>query len=358
MKLFIPFFIFSLVFPYVGLWSVVGVGTQPIFIICILVFLVLNRIPVAIFIFLISIFFWFVEQLFSLAVHGAFKIVRLDLIIIMIASFSYTEVVKSIAPAIEGKILVKTSFFLICSSFFLMLFLFFSFPGIASDLNFTLSGHPQFFGNLGVSYYSPEPGLSAFGVVALYIVYDRVFAKSSISFELFVFLFVILLLISTLSLTGILLILISAYIFYVRINSKTHLLLFLVTCFIPIIIFGDVDFFVHPLERINALLNISDNLDSSPAIRINNMISLFSDFLSLYENRGEHGSHPVGFVSYFTILPFTTMVFLIFHLSRLQFFARLVFIFSCVMLPLTSPFIFSIYLFQRKIKENLQKSAL
>ena len=352
-SLFMPFF---LVFPYIGFWNILGVGTQPIFFLCFLSFLAFKKPQIFGTVIILSILIAIAEQLFSIAVHGIFVLVRIDLILIIVTSLAYGNVADGLVNCLALRSRVKFALAVAFVLFVLMLLVYIFLPTLASWLNLFSSGHPQFFGGLGVSYYAPEPGLSAFGILSAYVLFVIFWNKSSKVLEIGVLLLVVALLLSTLSLTGCVLIFAVTYLYIMRNGIRLSLfvwpLLFLFVLFL-LIFRADPYLFDHPIQRFQALIYLSEYQDSSPSIRVNNLISLFDDFLAMYSNRIEYGVHPVGVVSYMTLIPFATVVFLFFHLYSLSYPIGLIFLLSCIMLPLSNPFFFSIFLIDRLRKSRL-----
>ena len=344
--------IFFLCFPYLGFWNFFGLGTQPNFIICFLILIAFKRVNLLISVCLLAFLLTFFEQSSSVFLREKFQIVRFDLIIIMVASITYKnfaeDFLKLSRDAFGINFILTFMFFLL----FLMLFFSIKSTVYASDLNYFFTGFPQYFEGLRVSYYAPEPGLSAFGIMTWYILFVTFQVKKSTVLNLCVLASVLFLLLSTSSLTGIVLSIFAVYI-YVIVNKVSVLWVLASFVFFAVflIIFEPVAF-DHPLDRINQLFNLSENPDGSPALRIDNIMYFFNNFFDIYIDFDNEKPMAVGFTSYLAILPISTAWFLAYHLIKRNFTSIIFLMFAVVLLPTTNPFIFSIILFERLVALN------
>jgi hypothetical protein len=301
----------------------------------------------------LSVLFFLVEQLFSLIVRGTLEVVRFDLIILLVLSITYKDIAVSYYQKFRQNKNSERLLNYLLAVFCLMFFIFIFQPSLADSLNYYFSGYPQFFGRLGVSYFSPEPGLSTFGILSLLIMYKMFSKKNELLKDLIILFIIVLLLLSTLSLTGVLVALIAVYVCDINMRVIFWILFSLA---VLSLIFSDNfnEVFFHPLSRIEALFNLVDYQDASPAIRVNSILILGDNFLDSYRTRVEYGAYPVGFVSYITLLPFISTFIIFYHLIKLPVAMKFIFIFSVIMMPLTSPFIFALYLLDRIKIEKLK----
>jgi len=344
----IQFSLLFLLLPYVGIWGVVGMGTQPNFYFFLLMLIVLIDSKLVFKILLTFIIFSLLELIFLVFWKLPLLELRFDLILLMCVSFFYKDILFNfnkknlINKAILG-LPLKTTFLMFATMFLASILS----SSLASDINQILTGRQQFLDVLGISYFSPEPGLSSFGLfsfVVLLLVYQN---KVNMQTGLVIFT-ILVFLISTKALTAIVLIG-FLLLFYLPKIRPLYLLLIVTVVFLLFSLSSISDYLARPLEKYDALLSYNDSDDSSPAVRINNILALFQSFEYLTINRNALGVNPVGIVSYGVQLPITTLSFILLHLLRLSFRARFLFIFASIMLPLTNPFIFTIYLVNSRV---------
>lgn len=344
--------IFFLCFPYLGFWNFFGLGTQPNFIICFLILIAFKRLNLLISVFLLAFVLALFEQLFSVFLRESFQTVRFDLILIMVASITYKNFSEDFLMLSRDAFGI--SFLLPFMFFVFSLMLIFSINSslYASYLNYFFTGFPQFFEGLRVSYYAPEPGLSAFGIMTWYILFLTFQVKKLVVLNFSVLVFVLFLLLSTSSLTGVILFIFAFYIYFIVNKVSVLWVLASFIFFVVFVIILEPVALDHPLDRVNQMLNMSENPDGSPALRINNIFYFFNNFFEVYINFDSKKSMAVGFITYLAILPISTVWFLAYHLIKRNFTSVVFFMFAVILLPTTNPFIFTIILFERLVNLN------
>lgn len=335
--------IFFLIFPYVGIWSLNGPGTQPIFFVFYVVYLALSHTSLLLKIFFLVAVLSVFEQLISIVLLGDFLNIRFDLIFLVCLSFTFKHVIRDLNSALENNAYVKGVIFLSLVMNGLMCFLAFLMPPLSSDLNYFFTGIPQYFGVLGVIYFATEPGLSAFGIFTIYVFFLINSTKKNLILDLYIFLTVVFLMLTTLALTSVVLVIFLILFYFSKVKKKYRIILTLLVFGILIFTPNIDDIFSHALSRAEALINISENPGQSPALRLNNIYEVFTDFNEMYISRSSGIHYSVGFVSYLTLLPLTTCLFLVFHVFNLRLSVLPLFIFAAIMLPITNPFFLTLY---------------
>lgn len=341
-ELLIGLALLSAIFPYIN-FGVTEAGVQPLF--HIIAFLILYRDSkinvikiMTVVILLIS-----TELILSLSINDNISNANLPKVMALTLIISYKYLASIITYNYDGLYNYKLMKIIPIILFISMILIFMNDRSAASDFNFLLTGATHYTDLKGITYFSNEPGLASFGIFSLILLYLFGLENNKLT-STFLIIIGVLLLLSTLSGTAVVLIMM---LIMILLNLKRYftILTILVILFgLAIIVSTNTEFINHPIERMNQLINMNEYTNSSPALRVENILNMSNDFFSMYTNRNEYGDHGVGVVSYLTEIPITTSLFIAYGLLNLSILLIPVFIFSIIMLPLSSPFFFIIFL--------------
>ena len=330
----------SLIFPYIHFGIVIDQGVKPIFHTALLLITYMVSKSLTIKIMFFGLVLIGIETFVSSYITNSYNNVNILNILALTLILTYKKISDLILLYPKNFISFKGMFALPPFFYGAMIFSIIVSAELASNLNKFFTGFPHHEGLRGVTYFSNEPGLSSFGIFTFFVLYLTIIKDNVIKFNA-VIIVAILVLLSTVSGTGLVLALILVTLF---VKIKIILIALLILLIIYQFLNTELSFIMYPIERLLQLLNFKEYGESSPALRINNILDLFNNFVGMYEERKEYGHHGVGFVSYITEIPVSTIFFIIFGLYYISIYYFPLFFFSLVMLPLSSPFFFFIVL--------------
>jgi hypothetical protein len=330
--------ILTLVFPYIGPYSR---GVQPYFFLLLLLY-------TAIFdgkIFLRSIGLFItlalIELIISVIVKFDMRLLRFDLIFLCATiltlnwygSFgNYLEYSKrATTRAVAMSILLLL----------VMVWLYFMWPSAASSINLALAGEGQLTGGRGVSFFVPEPGFGAFSVLTIATILIVVEGNKFYMLSLIRFCKIVFALAMTLTLTAAMTLCLYFIATFKVVRWRASAIIGVSLFIIVGILFLRnelLDLVEFPWARFLQLIDMQNNPDGSPALRtqqILDYIELLPNSLFLYANENIFA---VGFISYLSQIPMTTIVFLGYFLFKLSKYTLPLFVLCIILLPLAHPF--------------------
>lgn len=330
--------ILTLVFPYIGLYSR---GVQPYFFLFLLLYLLIFDIKVLLHTTCLFMLLAMLELIILVVVKFDLMYLRLDLIFLCATILtlnwhgSFRKYLEYSRKTTARAVAVPM-FFLV-----LMMLLYFLWPASASSINLILAGEAQLSAGRGVSFFTPEPGFGTFSIITIATVLILIEGNRFYMLSLKRFAKIIFASAMTLTLTAA----ISLFLYFIAtfrvVKWRLSTIIGIGVFFFVAMFFFKYELlilFEFPWSRFYQLIDMQNNLDGSPALRtqqILDYIELLPNSLFLYANENIFA---VGFLSYLSQIPLTTIVFLGYFFIKLSRYTLPLFILSIILLPLAHPF--------------------
>ena len=330
------------IFPYVDFGISNTLGTKPLFHITLILKYALDNKIILIKYIAFSILFIIIEAALNLYLGGEIESVGYKQILSMTMLYLCVDLGKKINPA-SRKIIVSAM-----ALHIMFALLYMTNIEHAAAINKVLTNQEIYTNLSGITYFGYEPGLSAIGIFTIGLLYLKLRNFNNSKTENTVLAILFLLVISTSSGTGLLLA-IALLILYKK--KWAVIILLILGGLVAEFNLEKGTILELPMQRIKSLIIFRDHQDESPALRIRNMEEFFQEYVKLKENRTAFGVHGVGFVSYGTMAPITTMAFIIYGVIKAEKYYKIIFLFYTILLPLGSPY-FAILFMRNPEKEN------
>ena len=181
-------------------------------------------------------------------------------------------------------------------------------------------------------FYTPEPGLSSFGIFSIYALGEFIKKNNWITITIIAVALGVTATFSSL-------LLLTLMTTTLRLGFLIYFLIIIPAIFgIGVICEWDFQLLAHAKIRMLQLWNMSDHPGGSPALRVEHMTNYVKYLFGSYANTETLIASPVGFVKYLTAYPFSVSLYILLLLRNTTLRVKAIFIVSFILLPVISPF--------------------